>query len=158
MMQNKVLGLAANIVLCTLLLMAGCSKHAEEPAQTKIEPEKTILAEVEFEEQEPTVTLAQKYTPGDSTTYKVTTEADNSLIWESADPNKPKGFTGGHTGRKSEITFTQQIQSIDDKGNAIAVPTYRKPRSVAVIPIIDSFFILYFLHLKLILFGTCPAS
>ena len=64
--------------------------------------------------------------PVNSTTYKVTTDADNSLIWEGADPNKPKGFTGGHTGRKIETTFTQQIQNADDKGNAVAKITIKE--------------------------------
>jgi hypothetical protein len=58
--------------------------------------------------------------PMDSTTYRVKIEADKSLSWESPDPNKPKGFTGGYTGRKTEITFTQEIQSTDNKGNSVA--------------------------------------
>jgi hypothetical protein len=87
MRQNKILDFAANIVLCTLLLIAGCTKIAEKPAQTKIKSE----------DHETTVKLALKFTPADSTTYKVTTEADNSLIWEGADPNKPKGFTHCHS-------------------------------------------------------------
>ena len=116
MRQNKILGVITNIVLCMLLLTAGCTKLAEESAQTK----------VESEEREQAVKLAFKFVPDDSTTYKVITEADNSLTWESTDANKPKGFTGGHTGRKSEITFTQQIQNADDKGNAVANITIKQ--------------------------------
>jgi hypothetical protein len=109
MKQIRTFGIAISFVLFVLLLTTGCTKPAEKPAQTKIESE----------EQKQTVMLALKFIPNDSTTYKVTTDADNSLTWEGIDSNKPKGFTGGHTGRKSEITFTQQIQSIDDKGNAV---------------------------------------
>ena len=126
MTHIRIFGFAANFVLFVLLLTAGCTKLAEEPAQTKVEPQKAAPAKVESEEQEPTVKLALKFTPDDSTTYKVTTDADNSLIWEGTDPNKPKGFTGGHTGRKIEITFTQQIQSTDDKGNAVAKITIKQ--------------------------------
>lgn len=126
MRQSKVLSFSANIILCMLLLMAGCTKLAEEPAQTKAEPQKTAPAKIESEEQEPTVKLALKFTPADSTTYKVTTDNDNSVMWESVDSEKPKGFTGEHTGRKIEITFTQQIQSTDDKGNAVAKITIKQ--------------------------------
>jgi len=129
MRQSKVLGFAANIVLCVLLLTAGCTEHAGEPAQTKIEPQKTTPAEVESDEQ--TVKLALKFAPDDSTTYKVTTDNDNSVIWEGAGPDKPKGFTGGHTGRKIEFTFTQQIQSTDDKGNAVAKITIKQLKYLA---------------------------
>jgi hypothetical protein len=126
MRQSKILDFAAAIVLCSLLLTAGCTKHAEEPAQTKVKPLKTSPAKVESKEQQQAVKLALKFVPDDSTTYKVTTEADNSIIWEGTGSDKPKGFTGGHTGRKSEITFTQQIQSTDDKGNAVAKITIKQ--------------------------------
>ena len=116
MRHCKILIFTANIFLCILLLIAGCTKSAGEPAQTK----------VESEEQLQTVKLALKFDQNDSITYKVTTDADNSLAWESPDANKPQGFTGGHTGRKSEITFTQQIQSADDKGNAVAKITIKQ--------------------------------
>jgi hypothetical protein len=135
MRQSKILDFAANIVLCMLLLSHGCTKPAEQPAQTKVEPQITAPARIEPQEQEPKeivaakvepqekkppVKLALKLTTGDSTTYKVITHADNSLTWEGIDSDKSKGLTGGHTGRKTEITFTQQIQSIDDKDNAVA--------------------------------------
>lgn len=120
MRQFRILGLTANIVLCILFLTAGCTQRVEKPAQTKVEPQKTTPARVESEQRGQTVKIALKFTPGDSTTYKVISEADKSIIWEGADSDKPKDFTGGHTGRKIETTFTQQIQSTDDKGNAVA--------------------------------------
>jgi hypothetical protein len=116
MRHSTILIFTANVFLSILLVIAGCAKPAGKTARTK----------VKFEEQKQTVRLALKFVPNDSTTYKVTTDADNSLTWESPDANKPKGFTGGHTGRKSEITFTQQIQSIDDKGNAVAMITIKQ--------------------------------
>ena len=126
MKQIRVFGLAACFVLCVLLLSAGCNKHAEKSAQTKVEPQKTAPSKIEPQEQKTPVKLALKFTPADSTTYKVITDTDKSVIWESADPDKPKGFTGGHTGRKIEITFTQQIQSTNDKGNAVAKNTIKE--------------------------------
>ena len=125
MKQIRIFIFAAIFVLCVLLLSTGCTEHAEKPVRAKVEPQKTASVEVESEEKEQIV-LALKFTPDDSTTYKVTTEADNSIKWESANQEKPKGFTGGHTGRKIETTFTQQIQSTDDKGNAVAKITIRQ--------------------------------
>ncbi len=133
MRQNKILDFAAVIILCSLLLTAGCTKHAEEPAQTKVELQKTTPAKIESKGQQQAVKLALKFVPDDSTTYKVITEADNSIIWEGTDSDKPKGFTGGHTGRKSEITFTQQIQSTDDKGNAVAKITIKELKYQATV-------------------------
>jgi hypothetical protein len=126
MRQSKILVFTADIVLCMLLLTAGCTKPAEEPAQTKVESPKTAPAKIESEEQKQPVKLELKFAPDDSTTYKVITDADNSLTWEGIDSNKPKGFTGGHTGRKSEITFTQQVQNTDDNGNAVVKITIRQ--------------------------------
>ena len=116
MKQNRIFGLATSFVLCVLLLTAGCGKPAAESAQAKVEPK----------EQKTPVKLALKFTPAESTSYKVITDIDNSVIWESTDPDKPKGFTGGHTSRKIEMTFTQQIQSTDDKGNAVAKITIKQ--------------------------------
>ena len=129
MKQIRIFVFAASFVLCVLLLTAGCTKPAEKSAQTKVEPPKTTPARVKSEEK--AVKLALKFTPADSTTYKVTTDNDNSVIWESADPNTPKGFTGGHTGRKIETTFTQQIQSTDDNGNAVAKITIKQLKYLA---------------------------
>ncbi|OHB65556.1 MAG: hypothetical protein A2168_06910 [Planctomycetes bacterium RBG_13_50_24] len=141
MKQNKIFGFAASLILFVLILTAGCTEQAGEPAQNEVEPEKTappkvepqeqetektVPAKVEPQEQKQPVELALKFIPEDSTTYKVTTDADKSLIWEGTDPNKPKGFTGGHTGRKIEITFTQQIQNTDDKGIAVAKITIKQ--------------------------------
>ena len=131
--QCRIFDLAVNIILCILLLTAGCTKPSEKMTQTKIEPKKTAPAKVKSEEQKQSVKLELKFVPNDSTTYKVTTEADNSLRWEGIDSNKPKGFTGGHTGRKSEITFTQQIQSISDKGNAVAKITIKDLKYLATV-------------------------
>jgi len=115
MSQAKICGFAASVVICALLLTVGCAELAEETTKPKVEPE----------EQKPTVKLALKFTPGDLTTYKVTTERERGVIWEGSLINKPKGFVGGHTGNKIEMAFTQRIQSVDDEGNAVAKITIK---------------------------------
>lgn len=94
MMSDKIFSIIVSALICLLFLVAGCSPTA--------------------------VQLALKFTPQDSTTYKVTTEAEKSVKWEGPLSSVPAGFQDGHTGNRIEMTFTQRILSIDDKDNAVA--------------------------------------
>jgi hypothetical protein len=67
-----------------------------------------------------TATLTLKFTPQDLTTYKVVTLTQRSIEFEGSLPKKEDAFKGGRNQEGTEMTFTQQIQSIDDKGNAVA--------------------------------------
>ena len=135
MRQIKIYGFAAGAVICTLLLTAGCADlskgtpktetQPQETIETRIEPEETATTQVESEEQEPPVKLALKFAPADSTTYKVTIEAQKSIKWEGPLPSKPSAFKGGHTGNKIETTFTQQVEFTDGKGNAVVKVTIK---------------------------------
>jgi len=145
MSQAKICGFAASAVICALLLTVGCAELAEETTKPRIEPEETteakvereeaterniepeeiVKAEVEPEEHKPTIKLALKFTPGDLTTYKVTKENERSVIWGGPLTSKPKGFTGGHSGNRLEMTFIQRIQNVDDQGNAVAEITIK---------------------------------
>jgi hypothetical protein len=93
-MLNKISIALLTAVICLLLPAAGCSRSAY---------------------------LALKFTAGDSTIYKVTTETEDSVKFEGSlldDPilkNKPYQRNYSRT----EITFAQQIQNTDDKGNAV---------------------------------------
>ena len=134
--------------MCMLLSIAGCADTAKEVPETKtplretteaqiepkettqvkVEPEETAPAETKPEETTPAevepkeqpVELALKFAPDDSTTYKVTIGANKSIRWEGPTGSKPSAFKGGQTGSNVETTFTQQIQSIDEEGNAVA--------------------------------------
>ncbi len=110
MRQVKISSWLASVVVCSLLLAAGCAPVAEEAAKPKVEPKKQIPE---------AVTLALKFTPQDSTTYRVITEAQRSIKWEGALSDEPL-FQGGRNHNIIEMTFTQQIKSVDDKGNAVA--------------------------------------
>jgi len=113
--QAKIFGFAASAIIFTLLLTVGCAELAKESTKTRVEPE----------EQRPTVKLALKFTPEDLTTYKVTTETEQSVIWEGPETNRPKNFIGGHSGNRIEMTFSRRIQSVDDQGNAVAEITIK---------------------------------
>jgi len=115
MSQAKICSFAASTVIFALLLTVGCAELAEE----------TTKPRVEAEEQKPTVKLALKFTPEDLTAYKVTTETEQSVIWEGPETNRPKSFIGGHSGNRIEMTFTRRIQSVDDQGKAVAEITIK---------------------------------
>ena len=70
------------------------------------------------------VELSLKFTPQDLTTYKVTTEAVRTIKGEGS-LSDDSTFKGGTTSNKIEITFTQQIKSVDDNGNAVAEVTIK---------------------------------
>ncbi len=102
-------------VACLLLPAAGCSRSAY---------------------------LGLKFTAGDSTTYKVITEVEDSIKFEGSlldDPilkNKPYQRNYSRT----EITFAQRIQSTDDKGNAVTNITIKGLKCLSIYqnnPILD---------------------
>jgi len=158
--QVRICGFIASVAACVLILIAGCTNLAEETAKTKIEPEKTIETKIkpeetakievehkeadrtkaEPEEQKPPVKLTLKFTPQDSTTYRVIMEAQKSGEWMGSPPSKPSAFKGGNTGNRMEMTFTQQIQSTDDEGNAVAKITIKALKYLATVrdnPVLD---------------------
>ncbi|MHC4659241.1 MAG: hypothetical protein ACYS83_08705 [Planctomycetota bacterium] len=112
MIAEKTLRWFAAVVICSLLLAAGCAP-TEEPRITEVKPGKPLPAGAEV------VTLALKFTPGDSTAYKVMTEGKKSLEFEGSYA-KETSLKGGQTRMKVEMTFTQQIQSVDAGGGAVA--------------------------------------
>jgi hypothetical protein len=101
----------------------------EKPVETKPEPEKPV--ETKPEPEMPPVKLALKFEPNDISTYKVTMEAQKSVMWEGPEPSKPSAFKGGQTSNRSEITFTQQIKTVDEEGNAVAQITIKNMKYLA---------------------------
>jgi hypothetical protein len=106
-MLNKISIAILTAVICLLLPAAGCSRSAY---------------------------LALKFTAGDSTIYKVTTETEDSVKFEGSlldDPilkNKPYQRNYSRT----EVTFAQRIQSTDDKGNAVTNITIKGLKCLSI--------------------------
>lgn len=138
MVSGKIYSSLVCIVIWSLILTAGCAPVGEKItkiAKPEVELEKQIPKAVTPE----TVTLALKYTPQDLTTYRVITEARRSVEWEGSLPediaSKP-----GHNDRRVEVTFVQQIQSVDDKGNAVAKITIEGLKCSSIVnnnPVLD---------------------
>ena len=95
--------------------------EVKEPVKVIVEPNE---GKVEPVEQKPTFALALKFAAGDTASYKVTAEADKSVLWQGPDGSKPSGFTGGHTGTRVEMTFVQKIKSVEG-GKGVAEITIK---------------------------------
>ena len=76
--------------------------------------------------------MALKFSPRDSTTYRVITETERSIKWEGSLPEEPT-FKGGRNHDRLEMTFAQEIQSVDDKGNAIAKITFKELKYSSIV-------------------------
>lgn len=162
MMSKKIVSWLLILVMCSLLINAGCTPTAddteklvvtteEEKPEIVVEQEKPKVIEEEkpkvveeekptvVEEEKPAVKLALKFASGDSTTYKCTQEARRTIKWEG--PSSGDNiFKGGKTSSKIEMTFAQQIQSVDDQGNAVAQITIKGLKHASVVrdnPVLD---------------------
>lgn len=136
MKQIGIYSCAATAVICMLFLAAGCAEPSGDAARTEIESRQASPAEVEVKKTDeigveveakkpgPAVKMALRFAAGDLTTYRVALENEKAVQWEG-EAQRPKDFTGGHTGNKMEMTFDRQIQSVDDRGNATAKITIR---------------------------------
>jgi hypothetical protein len=105
---------------------------AEEPEAETAEAEITVAvtepaveAEVKAEEElaeaeeADTIGLALKFSPGQWATYRVISEAVRTVEWEGELPSEPQ-FGGGRRHNRVEMTFAQEIESVDEQGNAVA--------------------------------------
>ena len=111
----RICRLVSCATICGLLIVAGCAGPSKEAEPVEIEPV----------QQEAPIDLVLKFTPQEITTYRLARENDRSVEWEGPAESRPKGFTGGHSGNRMEMTFTQKIQSVEDNGNAIAQITIK---------------------------------
>jgi len=165
MVLKKIFSWFAAIVICSLLLTAGCAPLVKETAKPEVKPEEEIpkvvveevkpevkpeeekpkvvveevKPEVEPEAEKPAIELVLKFAPQDSTTYKFTQEALRSIKWEGP-PLNDAAFKGGRTSSRIEIIFTRQIQSTDDKGNAVAKITIEDLKYLSIVrdnPVLD---------------------
>ena len=138
-------GTAAGIAVCLLLIVSGCQKDRAATPAAKVEPpvdsavvvppsadvpvadpvkpvkpeEKAQAAEPEPNEAGAPVHLVLGFSPGQTATYKVATEAQKSVEWMGPESGKPAGFADGRSGNFVEITFEQKVQEVRDDGNAI---------------------------------------
>jgi len=107
----------------SLILAAGCAVTPPEtevsaPAPKPVEPTPQPPAPPQPPQGE-VADLVLKFEPQDVTTYKVINEGTRSVVYEGSLANDP-AFKGGDTGDRVEMTFSQLIESVNDRGNAVA--------------------------------------
>ncbi|MBN2455067.1 MAG: hypothetical protein JXB29_00795 [Sedimentisphaerales bacterium] len=112
MVLHKTLSWAVQGVVCVLLLTAGCAEVEKKGAEAELKPQEQAPAGKP-------VVLALKFSEGGLTTYRSAVESEMSLTYEGS-MFKDTDFKSGRKHKKVEMTFDQQIQSIDDGGNATA--------------------------------------
>jgi len=122
MHRMRICRAAACSVVFALVMTAGCAKVSQKSAEIQQPSED----KTETAKQPETLELALKFTAGDSATYRVIRDSVKSAKWEGPLPPGPKRFPGGHTGNRVEMTFTRQIQNINDEGNAVAKITIKE--------------------------------
>ncbi|MGA1980430.1 MAG: hypothetical protein ABSG99_07725 [Sedimentisphaerales bacterium] len=139
MRQVKISRWLAGAVVCSLFLAAGCAPPAKEVAKPQVELEKQIPARqgegpavVPKAAAEKATTVALKFSPGDSTTYRVITESGRRIKWEGPLPEEPT-FKGGSNNDRFEMTFAQEIQSVDANGNAVAKITIKELKYSSIV-------------------------
>jgi len=98
----------AATVICLLFLAAGCASVTGEG-----------------------ITLALRFTPEDSTAYRVITNAEDRVQFEGS-LLKKSSFRDKRNQTRIEMTFTQQIQSTDKKGNATAKITIKELKYLSI--------------------------
>ncbi|OHB67663.1 MAG: hypothetical protein A2Y77_01945 [Planctomycetes bacterium RBG_13_62_9] len=105
---------------------ANAGEGAVETAQDQMavpaparQPEAQPIAG-EADESKPAVNLALRFSPGQMATYTIVLEQGKSVTWQGAPAAKPAGFEDGYTDSRIEMTFRQEIRSVDEAGNATA--------------------------------------
>jgi len=134
------------LVICLAVLAVNCAPSAEE-AEIQVEPrpssvvrppssdESQVTSDQAQEAVEPQggepVELSLKFALQDSTTYRITTQASRNIKGEGA-LAKDNLFRGGTTSNRIEMTYDQQIKSVDDQGNAVVEITIKDLKCSAV--------------------------
>lgn len=100
---------------------------AAEPAVVEAVPE-VEGPEDEAEAREEAVwhvELRLRFSPGETRTYKVTSDVERSVKWEGDTSRKPASFRSAATGNHIEMTFEQQVVESDDEGQGVVEITIK---------------------------------
>ena len=102
MFSEKIFRCLTAPLACLLLIVTGCATTSPKPAD-----------------------FALKFAEKDSITYKLSTISEKSVEFEGLQAEEGQ-FKGGRSGNEIEMVFTQQIESVDEKGDATAKITIEK--------------------------------
>ncbi|MDD5327874.1 MAG: hypothetical protein PHY02_08695 [Phycisphaerae bacterium] len=119
MRQVKIFRWLASAAVCLIILAAGCAPTGEGAAKMPKAGAKKVA-------------VALKFSPKDSTSYKLAIEAGRSIKWEGPLPDKPSFKTSANT-TKLEMAFDEEIQSVDANGNALAKITIKELKYSSIV-------------------------
>ena len=132
-------GTASGILISLLLTASGCHKEGMPPVAVEPQaPDATVVPEGATSEQEAEqavreevvdanapVELALRFSPGEVTTCKVTTEGYKSVEWRGPVVGRPAGSVDGRSGTHVEITFDQRVRDVRADGGAVLAITIK---------------------------------
>ena len=110
------------IILGLLLAVCGCQSESRPSSPVRTEPQPPVVKTPQAgpDEVKPAVKLALRFVPGPAGTYRAVLEQGKSVSWHGPESTKPDGFEDGHTDNRTEITFGQEVLSVDPAGDAVA--------------------------------------
>ena len=89
------------------LLLAACGCRSESQSVSRVPAEPAA------------VDLTLRFSPGPAGTYTAVVEQGKGVFWQGAESAKPKGFEDGRTDNRTEMTFGQEVLSVDPAGDAV---------------------------------------
>lgn len=119
------------VVACVILLSAGCEQPADEVVLRQPEPVFEPQQSPVEEPQESAVSQPGQDSQRGRVTYKVITEAQQTLKYEGSLADNER-FKGGRNANRIEMIFTQDNQSANDRGNIVAKVTINELKVTTV--------------------------
>jgi hypothetical protein len=107
-----------SVLVALAVAVSGCH-HAGPEVQTAVEA--PVIAEAP-------VDLTLRFSPGGTAVYRAVLEQEKSVTWKGAASTKPATFNDGHTGNRVEMTFQQDVENVDEAGNAVVRITVKALR------------------------------
>lgn len=108
-----------------VMFLSGCAESGkpgvsaeQEPMVTPEKAPQPKEAEISDADEPAEVILEQKFSPGDVSNYRIVNEATRRVDFSGSMKNK-LDLRGGQTGTKVELTFSREIESVDEQGNAV---------------------------------------
>ncbi len=129
--------------LIGLILAAyGCRNESRSASGVQVEPQATVVKTPEGkadaqgaqspgveiqsrqsqskpDESQSAADLTLRFSPGEVATYKVVVEQGKSVSWQGAASTRPAGFEDGRSDNRTELTFLQEVQTVDPVGDAV---------------------------------------
>jgi len=89
------------------LLLSACGCRSESQSLSPVPPAPA------------TADLRLRFSPGQTDTFRTVLEQGKSVLWYGPEATKPDGFEDGHTDNRTEMTFGQEVLSVDPAGDAV---------------------------------------